>query len=199
MNYIYRPIEQWPGELCRSRKSSTFKSLWGKTLELLDAELRFLKADNVVFQIAISEDFIRLDGKLRPGAKTAHPGVIISFDSAHGPLSYPCDTFTDFQDNVRAIALALEALRKVQRYGVGMRGEQYTGWKSLPPPGGATMTRDEAMLFLLEFSEPGDPSGNPDKALAAYRRALGKLHPERNGGDDHQFKRLQEAKRLLGI
>lgn len=42
-----------------------------------------------------------------------------------GHLSYPCDTFTTLQDNLRVIALALEALRMVDRYGVTRRGEQY--------------------------------------------------------------------------
>lgn len=37
----------------------------------------------------------------------------------------------DWQINLRAIALGLEALRKLDRYGITSRGEQYTGWRAI--------------------------------------------------------------------
>ena len=67
------------------------------------------------------------------------PRVVVSFDSCHGPLRYQCDRFTTtragtkaWHANVRAIALGLEALRKVDRYGIAGSGEQYRGWTALP-------------------------------------------------------------------
>lgn len=196
MNFVYRPIVMWPGELKRSRKRATFKATWGKTLMLLDAELRALRADNVVFQIAVREENIRLDGKLRPGVKAAHPGVILSFDSRFGPLSYPCDTFSEFDDNVRAIALALEALRKVQRYGVGLSGEQYTGWKAIGSANNSNgkMTPEHAAAFIVANGD-----GHQGGMNEAYRRAMRNLHPDRNSGDESHFKKLQEAKDVLGL
>src|SRR5690606_24676973 len=91
-------------------------------------------------------------------AKAAHPGVILSFDSKVGHLSYPCDTFTSWQDNLRAVALALEALRKLDRYGVTKRGEQYRGFLAIEataaPAGFATA--DDALHFIgvLAQAEP---------------------------------------------
>lgn len=196
MNYVYRPIIQWPGSLKdpSNRRRAPFGTQWGKTLQELDLELRMLEADNLVFQIAVKESDIRLDGKLRPGVKAAHPGVIISFDSKHGPMSYPCDTFNEVYDNIRAIVVALNALRMVQRYGVGENGEQYRGWKALADH---RMSRDAALAFLSQHGDTVQLEG--DGKLEAYRRALGRLHPDRNGGDETLFKKLQEAKSVLGI
>ncbi len=86
-----------------------------------------------MLQIDIREQALRLDGGLRANARPVDfPGVRISFESKHGPLTYATDTHEFWQHNVRGIALGLQALRAVDRYGVTKRGEQYTGWKALP-------------------------------------------------------------------
>lgn len=159
------PIEQWPGEQTKNRQRHRFNVEstgpyrgrrhgvdWGGTVSLLARELAHLKAKDVLLQMAVTDRDIRNDGWIRANASPTHPGVILTFESKYGPLSYPCDTFTDWQANVRAIALALEALRKVDRYGVTRRGEQYTGWGKLPPAGGttATMTAEVAARVVAE-------------------------------------------------
>jgi hypothetical protein len=88
-----------------------------------------------VIEAQFTEDEIRLDGRPRAGARPAFPGVIVSFDSKHGPLRFCCDDCVDWMDNVRAIALTMNYLRGADRYGVTKDGEQYKGWKALPPPG----------------------------------------------------------------
>lgn len=177
------PIRQWPGDLTRSRKRSPFRTSWTATVRLLERELRNLSAKNTVLQMPITDDEIRLDGRVRANARPTHPGVILTFDSRHGPLSYPCDRFGGWQDNVRAIALALEALRKVDRYGVTKRGEQYTGWKALPPAGGTTENRPEVIQRGRDLiSEHG-----------SVRNALFAAHPDR-GGDPDDFHAVQVAR-----
>src|SRR6202042_3181423 len=53
------------------------------------------------------QDITRDGSRPLAGATPSHPGVVISFeafiDGKHVPLKYPCDTFTDWQDNVRAM------------------------------------------------------------------------------------------------
>jgi hypothetical protein len=106
----FRPIQQWPGETTRSRRQAQFSAKWASTLTLLGRELEHLGRKNVVVQVALTERDIRNDGFPRANARPDHPGVIVSLDSKYGPLSYPCDTFTTWQDNLRGIALALESL-----------------------------------------------------------------------------------------
>lgn len=201
----FRPIEQWPGETTRSRRPAQFSAKWGSTLTLLDRELNHLGRKNVVVQVALTDRDIRIDGFPRANARPGHPGVIVSLDSRYGPLSYPCDTFTTWQDNLRGIALALESLRAVDRYGVTKRGEQYTGWKQL---GGGTsmaapMTREEAAAYLAKCADPNGLIVGLVGALlagrmveATYKSAAKKAHPD-TGGSTEQFQRLQEAKRVL--
>ena len=62
------------------------------------------------------------------------PGVVVSYDLPNGSLSFPLRYVLTFDENLRAIGLSLQALRAVDRYGVTKRGEQFTGWKRLPPP-----------------------------------------------------------------
>jgi hypothetical protein len=192
------PIERWPGEYTKNRKKSMFKASYGKTLDLLEYELGLLKATNVILQVALESKDIRLDGKPRSGAKAAHPGIILTFDSKYGPLQYPCDRFDDWEDNLRAIALSLEHLRAVDRYGVTKRGEQYTGWTALPNKNGK-MSHYEAMAMLSTYSgmELTEASTHETR-IAAYRKAAAAAHPDRGQGDA-AFKEVQAAKDVLGL
>lgn len=200
MEMTFRPLAAWPGAATKRRKRAPFRAGYNATLKLLDAELRHLKAAAVVLQVALREDEIRLDGRPRAGSRPSHPGVVLSFESAHGPLSYPCDAFEDWEDNLRAIALSLEHLRAVDRYGVTKRGEQYRGWTALPPPptpAAAAMTPTAAAVFLHEHSGRMPITGAEERK-AAYRAAAMKLHPDR-GGDAALFASLQKAREVLGL
>jgi hypothetical protein len=204
VNITYRPIDRWPGEQTKERKRSPFDSPWPATLDLLDRELFHLDARNIVFQVALREEDFKRNGEPRANAKASHPGVILAFDSKYGPLKYATDTFTDFQANVRAVALSLEALRKVDRYGITKRGEQYTGWKALgsggPEP---AMTLEAAAQFIaihgcdIGFTPTErEILSSPAVLTTAYRAAAKRLHPDA-GGSTEEFQRLQEAKRVL--
>ena len=220
----WRPLDGWPGTLTpdRERKYSQFKRRgdihsWertdiplGETLDLLDRELYALDAElsgvPTVIQLALPASAFRQDGQRRADHRTPdHPGVVVAFGSAHGPLKYATDTFTRWQANLRAIALGLEALRKVERYGITKRGEQYTGWKQLPSgiamP--ATMTVEQAAQFLADHADPDGRIESLARTLAhghmvdaVYRQAAKTLHPD-HGGDTALFQKLQDAKRIL--
>lgn len=163
-----------------------------------------LGAKNIVLQLpGDGTTTIRNDGWIRANARPAAPGVILTFDSKHGPLSYPCDMFTDWQANVRAVALALEALRKVDRYGVTKRGEQYTGWKQLPSAGGSTttMTAEVAADVLADAAgwaaTPPTLLTKADVVTVAYREAAKRTHPDKDGGSVEAFQRVHLAKQVL--
>lgn len=200
---VFRPIDQWPGDLTanRNRRTSPFQAGWSATTVLLVGEVEKLgHAPELVLQVAAGEEAMRLDGGLRASAQPEHPGVIVSFPSKHGPLRYHTDVFTTWQANVRAIALGLEALRRVDRYGIGRRGEQYTGWKAIGSApvavGSAPMTVDQAESLLL--SAAGWPGRIDSRASAesAWKAAARKCHPD-VGGDPAIFRRITEARDVL--
>lgn len=173
----FRPITSWPGRLRhqRERIDSPFRASWEATVALLRGELRALHAKNAVLQIAIQESDLRIDGNLRVSAVFAHAGVILSFETKRGSLSFPCDRFSAWQDNVRAIALTLERLRAVDRYGVSAGSEQYRGWKALPaaPDNGCWWN-------VLGVSAEATRNQIED----SYRELSRQYHPDRSGNRD---------------
>lgn len=197
LSYQFRPIEHWPTQATKARKRSQFKAGYSDTLRLLERELGHLRATNIVIQADCEERMIRQDGMLRSGATLRGPGVILSFDSKHGPLAYPCDTYVNWDCNLRAIALSLEALRTVDRYGVTKRAEQYQGWARLPGPAPqAPLTLNQAAGILLRAAGESSSKISRDSLADVYRRACTRTHPD-VGGDAEQFKQVQTAKELL--
>ena len=194
------PIKDWPGPRTRVRQRSPFSASWTSTLELLRKELKALRARDVLLQTFHTENQIRQDGLPYANARTPDdPGVILTFESKHGPLSFPCDTYRTWQDNVRAIALAMEALRKVDRYGVTKSDEQYRGWKALPAGDtGPTLSALGAArrVALRSHHEAGRILNDPEIAHAAIRRALAATHPDA-GGSAETFHEIQQAKEVL--
>jgi hypothetical protein len=172
---------------------------YNQTLELLDKELSMLDVKQAVIQIDLPESKIRIDGLPYSGARPNYQGVILSFQSKYGHLKYATDTFDFWQDNLRAIALGLEALRKVDRYGITKRGEQYTGWKQLPESVDGINDIRTAAEFIAKHSNfsAEEIINNKNIYTKAYREAALKLHPDK-GGNSNEFYLLQKAKNIIG-
>lgn len=167
----------FPPEFHAASRDNRFGATWGDTLYLLEREIEKLGARQVVVELAITDAEISVrSGWPLAAARPTHPGVVISFDSKHGPLRYGTDAFPNWQANLRALALALEALRKVERYGVGKRGEQYVGWKQLEAGDPVEVERGRALI--------ADAGG--------YRQAVKRHHPDR-GGDPADFRAIEAA------
>lgn len=204
MKMEFRPLSTWPGTPTarHQRKRSPFSARYGVTLELLDKELRHLGAKDVIIEADCDESQIRLDGQFRAGAKMNGPGIILSFKSRHGPLRYPCDKFLNWDCNLRAIALALESLRRVDRYGVTKNAEQYRGWKALPgaePEEPTFKTLEDAAEFISAstgYKYTTEQIMCEDYLNAAYKTAAFKHHPDRDG-DAKIFTKIEDAKRML--
>jgi hypothetical protein len=205
---VVRPLTTWDGPVTASRDGSPFSAGWQSTKELLLREVSALNDHPVivVVEVDVHPDHFRLDGKLRAGAVYLSPRVAVSFPSRHGPLRYQCDQFTTsragaWQQNVRAVALGLEALRKVDRYGIGSSGKQYAGFAELsaPAPEGFT-SHGDAARFLAEREQAGRTwtalLGNAGAIGQAYRAAAAKTHPD-VGGDPAVFRRVTAARDLL--
>lgn len=191
-----RPIDQWPKAFTRDRKRSPFNVGYGTMMTALERELKHMKAKSAVMLMALDEKDIRIDGRPRAGATPRHPGVILVVQTEdRGTLRFPCDTYEHWQVNLRAIGLTLEALRRIDRYGVTTSGEQYTGWKALPPPNGDHWTKEQAAEFITRFLGISTIIA-PFEYREAIRRAELKSHPDR-GGNASDFNKVQQARKLL--
>jgi hypothetical protein len=175
---VWRPLSSWPGERtpASERRKAPFEGTWRHTLNLLEHELGELEATQIVFELAgITEADLKLDGGIRANAKVDDPGVVVSFQSRHGPLRYAVDTFTDWRQNLRAIALALQGLRRMEVYGVAKSGEQYRGWRALEA---RVASREDARAELREYLRPQEPNVDRMDDRALRRRALRLAHPD---------------------
>lgn len=207
MRYEIRPLGRWTGPLTVDRaRSARFRAPWDDTLKLLGREVDLLDGDLIVVQVDADPSEIRRDGMLRHHARVGFPGVRISFTSRHGPLTYATDAYDrwmgsdppGWQANVRAIALALEALRAVDRYGVTHTGEQYRGWTAIEAQP-SVMTADEAARVLAGYASGFDAATILSSAAvrtAAYRIAARRTHPDA-GGAAADFHRVTEARDVL--
>ena len=215
MTIDIQPLVKWPEKETEDRRNAPFKSTWANTLELLAFELDKLSARQVTLSTMHSPHDVRLDGKLRgDSTNPKHPGVILTFEKFEGwddegqqsryvEMRFPCDTFGYWKDNVRAIALALEALRKVDRYGV-RSGSQYAGFKALPPGDfTATMTPEIAADFIAKAAGMGNVPAIATSIIqnavfgeSVYKTAAKLLHPDKGGSLD-EFKKLESAMRLV--
>jgi hypothetical protein len=192
-----RPISTWPGDLTpeSERRWSRFDSSVHETMETLNRELGMLDATDVIMEVAFTEADFRNDGRLRAQAKAAHPGVILSFGSKHGPLRYATDTFLKWQDNLRAIALGLESLRRVERYGITKRGEQYVGWKQLE--GSVQSAQDARDLLIATVLE--HTSIDRDISDERLVRLARKYSHTDAGGKRDDWDAVQHAAETLGV
>lgn len=229
MRLIYRPLGAWVGPETRSRKPGPFFSSWMDTVKLLDREIDMLVSGNrnhaeVVLQVDVDESAMRLDGGIRADAKVKHPGVVISFQGPNGPLRFACDKFEKagkatpqgwmtipaWQMNVRAIALGLEALRKVERYGIAESDQQYQGFTAIGS-GIATkpevMTREQAAVIFKRIWDRHVETyegwairelllTDRDERVRLYRKLVKRVHPD-SGGDKTEFQELQQVWEVL--
>jgi len=193
----------WPYEPTSPRREAQFRSgsrhdgdhwipgrriSYDQTLRELEYEIDQLQKGRgeieATIGVGLTERDIRLDGAPRADARPAlHPGVEISFDSRYGRLTYATDVFTDWRDNVRAVAKGLEALRAIDRWGVAKRGQQYAGFAlltagpSLAELGRELVERHGGIPAALRATHPdtGGPaaSSRDFQAVIAYRDSAG--------------------------
>jgi hypothetical protein len=205
LEYTVRPIEIWPGKRTPEygRKPSPLKGSWARTLEELSRELGMLGARNVTFRLDVRESHLRQDGQMRADARPKDPGVLLEFVAARLPgeprLVYKCDRYKFWQDNLLHIALGLESLRRVDRYGITSASEQYAGFKALPSNTAPTLTTAEAAGILEAYSNVPALQIHREVASAkeAARTAVFRTHPDRNNGDRVQFDRVDLARKVL--
>lgn len=228
----FRPLTQWPAGRERTpdweREDAKFKSS-GKqvsdarhgtrwisgertavttTYDELEREMDMINATDVVVQVDVrSERELRVsDSRPLSGAVVKSPGVVVSFKSKGTPLIFATDHFKRWDDNLRAIVLGLEGLRRLERYHITRAGDQYRGWQALPASTTTALSTESAAAVLANRTDLASTLGlevavrqilkHKEHARDAYRAAAAKSHPD-NGGLTSDFQLVQEAKRVL--
>lgn len=119
-------------------------------------------------------------------------GVAVYFKNANGEEQcIPCDSWISLEENMRAIAKTIEAMRGIERWGgKALMNAAFSGFKALPsaiitpPP-----DREKRPWWVVLGV---DRSADAPTVKQAYRRAQGTAHPDA-GGTAYDFQEVQSA------
>lgn len=155
---------------------------FGAARDALLAEIGRLKARNAVLSTNYET---RRDGIPYASAKRpSDPGVAVYFTLNGKPMVMACDMHLRAEENMRSIALAIEAMRQLERHGGGVMMERaFEGFAALPAPGTTPWWQ------ILQVQ----PGASTEEIEAAYRRLARERHPDL-GGSDAMMAELNRAR-----
>ncbi len=169
----------WPRTTAVQRRASPYKCSLDQAVKDLLAELRRMKAKD----ITISSNVRTGLGVKMSESEVKDPGVAVYWTHRDGqPRVMACDHWYRLRDNIRAIGLAVQALRQLERCGASaILDRALSSFAALPA---APTWRD-----LLGFQ-----GENPTKAEIRdrFRELAATHHPDR-GGDATHFGQISVA------
>ncbi|MEP7304176.1 MAG: J domain-containing protein [Acidobacteriota bacterium] len=148
----------------------------------LELEVDRLGARNPVLSTNVS---LRLDGRPRSDENPSDPGAAIYFSFKGKANVLACDRFRTVADNIAAIAGHIEALRRVERYGVGTIEQALAGYKALPA--------DSAANWRAVFGFGVEARVTVDQVDTAYKSLAKAKHPD-VGGTEVEMAHLNRAR-----
>jgi hypothetical protein len=171
----------WPRTPRAQRQRARFASR-GQTLSVADG-LKRLSAEvdrlGARYALVSSNVEVRLDGWPRSGQpEPADVGVALYFQLHGQARVLACDRWTRVADNLAAIAQHIDALRRIDRYGVGTMAQAFAGYTALPAQASPWWT-------VLEFAD------RPTSLAAVEQRhteLARRHHPDRGGSLDTMAK-----------
>ena len=129
---------------------------------------------------------VRLDGLPYSDQRNPDdPGVAVYFTLRGADRVLACDTWTRLADNLAAVAAHVNALRAIERYGVGTVDQAFAGYDALPAKGATLRT-------TLGFAP--DQTVTLDDVDAAFRSRAREAHPDAEKGSHDAMASLTAAR-----
>lgn len=187
----------WPSGWKRASRSggnrfTPFTSRGGKITTYdattrLDKELARLDATN-----AILSTNLRLGMRGDPLSAQPEPadrGVAVYFKMKGKDRVLACDVYTTVAGNIAAIAAHIDALRRIDRYGVGTLDQAFAGYDALPPPGATTK-----IPWRKVFEFVVGQNITKSEIELRYRHLARQFHPDLQGGSTEAMAMLNAAR-----
>ena len=153
-----------------------------QAISMVRDELKRMRAADVVISTNVRT---RQDGLPYSGAREPDDhGVAVYFRLAGSAHCLACDRWDRVADNLCAIAHHIQAIRAMDRWGVGDLAQAFAGYKALPP-----IEAKKTWWALLGFAQP---PADLDAVRAKWRTRIGDTHPDR-GGDANQAAEINAA------
>lgn len=162
------------GNLQTVRVSSKRGLTVADAIKRLSSEIDRLNATDALVSSNVE---LRLDGLPRSGQpEPSDPGAAVYFKLKGKPRCLACDKWTRVADNIAAIAQHIDALRRIERYGVGTMEQAFAGYAALPAsptdwwivlgvtPDATTAQIDDAFRKLARSSHPDAGGSHNDMA-----------------------------------
>ncbi len=182
----------WPKTPIHLRKRAQFskkvhngKYMVTRELTVRDAEKRLqgeLDRLGAIDELLSSNMPRNLDGSIKASASALEDcGVAIYFQLDGQPTALACDKWDRVADNICALAKHIEALRGMDRWGVGSVKQAFAGYQALPAP--------EQWFEVLGVSA----NASIEEINTAYRSKAKHAHSDQ-GGSDAAMSRLNVAR-----
>lgn len=168
----------------QTRTERTTRSLTvADAIARLSAELGRLGAQHEVLSTNVQ---LRLDGLPRSGQpEPEDPGAAVYFRLKGQPRVLACDRWNRVADNIAAIAQHIDAIRRMDRYGVGSLEQAFAGYAQLPA--------NTALDWRNVFGFAKDAQVYPGDVDEKFKE-LARLHHPDAGGTHEGMARLSEAR-----
>jgi hypothetical protein len=198
---------QWPPNTKRTKPAERQRSRFGsrgqgqlspyEAAKQVIAELHRLHASFVTITTMLPT---RHDGLPYSDGRSEDPGVAVWFTHHGRERCLACDAWTTHGENLRAIALSIEAMRGLERWGVAEVVERtFAGFAALPAAGGGEEAPQEPPPKKLPWRDVIGghwPDLPPEDLLAIakrrHRARITQHHPDR-GGDTATAAELNAA------
>ncbi len=159
----------------------------GDGLNRLNAELKRLGATDVVISTDLA---LNRDGSINRGQRMpADPGVAVYFKLKGRPRCMASDSWTRIPDNMAAIAGTIEALRSIDRYGVGNIEQAFAGYTALQP------AAEEDWHIVLGVARHAPTA----EVETVYKRRIREWHPDQWTGEPNIQREAEETTRRLNV
>src|SRR5579859_1536117 len=172
---------QWPEAWKRtppgSRRTAAFKNYGQRivtqiSMRRLEESLAKLHARNAILSTNLPR---RMDGS--PRLDRGDPqdvGVAVYFTLKDTRTVLACDKWNRIADNIAAIAAHIEAIRAIDRYGVGTIEQAFRGYTALPAPAGHDWRQ------VLKWEDGSIPQ-TLDQAEYVFKQKIKSAHPDAGG------------------
>ena len=123
--------EGWKRTRPEYRVPSTFKRTFSDVWDFLCHEIELLGGSNRVYSTNRRR---KKDGSPDLSARDPDdPGVAIYFDYQGKPMCFACDQYQTVRENLQAVAMTINALRGIKRWGASdMLERAFRGFAALP-------------------------------------------------------------------
>lgn len=154
-------------------KGTTMRRFWSfaDARDELKEELRLLGAGHVVISSNFKQDRYGT-GPIESARRPDDQGIAVYFTLNGKQMVMARDAFDRAEENMRSLALAVQAMRQLDRHGGStMMARAFEGFTALPPP--------KSCWEILGIQ----PTRHADAVQAAFRARAFDEHPDKGGSN----------------